>query len=241
MRYKCIVAYDGTNFHGFQVQGDLRTVQSEIEAVLLIITKTKTRIHASGRTDTGVHAYGQVFHFDTDIAMLPENMQNAINSRLPKDIYVKTVENVSNEFHSRFSAKSKVYQYLIDLGEYNPLLINYRYYYHYPINLEQMKIASEYLVGEHDFKSFTKNHHLTNSTRTIYSLEIINDDNLIIITFHGDGFMHNMVRIIVAMLLEVARGKITTLDFKQILESKDRKKAPKLAPPNGLYLERVIY
>ena len=241
MRYKCIVAYDGTNFHGFQVQGELRTVQSEIEAVLLIITKTKTRIHASGRTDTGVHANGQVFHFDTDIIMPPENMQNAINSRLPKDIYIRNSEHVNDDFHSRFSAKSKVYRYLIDLGVYNPLLINYRYYYHYPVNLEQMIIASECLIGEHDFKAFTKNHHLTNSTRTIYSLDIIKSGNLITITFHGDGFMHNMVRIIVAMLLEVARGKITPSDFNNILESKNRKKAPKLAPPNGLYLEKVIY
>ena len=241
MRYKCLVSYDGTMFHGFQVQGELRTVQSEIEKVLIIILKKKVRIYGAGRTDTGVHAIGQVFHFDTDIDMKADNMCNAINSRLPKDVYIKTVEIVANDFHSRFSAKSKVYRYLIDIGEYNPLLINYRYYYRYKIDIEKLVSASKIFIGKHDFKSFTKNHKISNTTRTIYDLNISVDNSLITITIHGDGFLHNMVRIIMAMLLEVARGKITKEELQMILDSKNRKLAPKTSPPNGLYLVEVIY
>lgn len=241
MRYKCIVSYDGSLFHGFQVQGELRTVQSEIEKVLLIILKKPTRIHGAGRTDAGVHAIGQVFHFDTEIEMKAEYMRNAINSRLPKDIYVKGVEVVTNEFHSRFSAKSKVYKYLIDTGEYNPLQINYRYYYRYKIDIDKLIEAAKIFVGEHDFSAFTKNHKITNTIRTIYSLDVSVNENLITITFHGDGFLHNMVRIIVAMLLEVAKGKIVKDDLVKIMESKNRRLAPKTSVPNGLYLEKVLY
>ena len=129
MRYKCTLMYDGTNFHGFQIQDDLRTVQLEIENVLKIITKENTKIYAAGRTDTHVHALGQVFHFDTDIIMKEWQMKNAINSRLPSDVYVKKVEIVDDNFHSRFSAHEKTYRYIIDLNEYNPLLAPYRYYY----------------------------------------------------------------------------------------------------------------
>lgn len=241
MRYKCLVSYDGTLFHGFQIQGKLRTVQSEIEAVLLIILKKKTRIHGAGRTDTGVHALGQVFHFDSEIIMKAESMRNAINSRLPKDIYVKEVELVDSDFHSRFSAKSKTYQYLIDIGEYNPLLNNYRYYYHYRIDIEKLISAAKIFIGEHDFSSFSKNHKLADTTRTIYAFDIEVKENLIIITIHGDGFMHNMIRIMVAMLLEVARGRITKDQLQVIMDSKNRKSAPKTAPPNGLYLVKVEY
>ena len=241
MRYKCLVSYDGTLFHGFQVQRKLRTVQSEIEAVLLIILKEKIRIYGAGRTDTGVHALGQVFHFDTDIDMKAESMCRAINSRLPKDIYIKKVEIVNNEFHSRYSAKSKLYKYIIDIGEYNPLYNNYRYYYHYKICIEGFISASRIFIGEHDFSAFTKNHKLTDTTRTIYSFDTEVKDNLITISIHGDGFMHNMIRIIIAMLLEVARGRINQDDLQLILKSKNRKLAPKIVPPNGLYLVNVEY
>lgn len=241
MRYKCIVQYDGSLFHGFQVQGDLRTVQLEIEKVLLIITKKKVRIHPAGRTDTGVHSLGQVFHFDTDVEMPEWNMQNAINSRLPRDIYIKKVEIVDKNFHSRFSAIEKTYHYLIDIGEYNPLYNNYRYYYKYKIDLEKMMAASKILIGEHDFKSFTKNHKIDDTVRILKAINFEVNDNLIKLEFIGNGFLHNMVRIIVAMLLEVAREKLTIADLQRILESKNRKLAPKIAPPNGLYLIEVKY
>lgn len=242
MRYKCVVTYDGTCFHGFQTQNNLRTVQEEIEHVLLIINKKKTIIYPSGRTDSGVHAIGQVFHFDTDIVMKEENMRNAINSRLPKDIYIKKVEIVSEDFHARFSVLKKEYHYYIDFGEFDPLKRNYRYYFPYKkIDRNLLYQASQIFVGEHDFKSFTKNKDLTDTTRIIYSIDFVWENDLLCIKIVGNGFMHNMVRILVAMWLECARGKCSLSGLKTILEEKNRVFAPKTAPASGLYLYKVYY
>lgn len=242
MRYKCTVCYDGTNFHGFQVQTDLRTVQEEIENVLKIICKTKTTVYPSGRTDTKVHAIGQVFHFDSTIIMNENNMKNAINSRLSKDIYITNVEKVDENFHARFNSKKKEYHYKIALGEYNPLLINYLYYPSYKnFNIDLMIEASKIFIGTHDFKSFTKNKTIENTVRTIYDILFEIDKDVLTIKFIGNGFLHNMVRILVAMLFEVALGKISINDLKMILEAKNRVYAPKIAPPNGLYLYKVTY
>ena len=241
MRYKCIVAYDGTNFHGFQIQNDLRTVQLEIENVLKIIAKKEVKINSAGRTDTGVHAYNQVFHFDLDIKMKDWQMQNAINSRLPRDIYIRHVELVDDNFHSRYSAKSKEYHYLIDLGEYNPMYANYRYYFKHRLDIDKMIDAAKVYIGVHDFSSFTKNHKNENNVREIYDIKFIQDGTLLTLQFFGNGFLHNMVRIMVAMLIEVGRGKITKDDLKDILDAKNRKKAPKIAPANALYLKDIKY
>lgn len=242
IRYKCIVSYDGTMFHGFQVQTNLRTVQEEIENVLRIICKKKITIYPSGRTDTGVHAYGQVFHFDTEIDMPERNMQNAINSRLPRDIYIRNVEKVNQDFHARFSSKQKEYHYLIGLDEYNPLRKNYVFYSPYKnFDIDKMIEASKIFIGEHDFKSFTKNHKIENTIRTIYSIEFVKTEDTLTIKFIGNGFLHNMVRILVAMLFEVALNKISTKELKTILERKNRVYAPKIAPANGLYLYEVKY
>lgn len=242
IRYKCIVSYDGTMFHGFQVQTNLRTVQEEIENVLKIICKKKITIYPSGRTDTGVHAYGQVFHFDTEIDMPERNMQNAINSRLPRDIYIRNVEKVNQDFHARFSSIRKEYHYLIGLDEYNPLRKNYVFYSPYKnFDIDKMIEASEIFIGEHDFKSFTKNHKIENTIRTIYSIEFVKTEDTLTIKFIGNGFLHNMVRILVAMLFEVALNKISKKELKTILERKNRVYAPKIAPANGLYLYEVKY
>ena len=241
MRYKCIVAYDGTNFHGFQIQNDLRTVQLEIENVLKIIAKKEVKINSAGRTDTGVHAYNQVFHFDLDIKMKDWQMQNAMNSRLPRDIYIKQVELVDDSFHSRYSAKSKEYHYLIDLGEYNPMYANYRYYFKHHLDIDKMIDASKVYIGVHDFSSFTKNHKNENNVREIYDIKFFQEGTLLTIKFFGNGFLHNMVRIMVAMLIEVGKGKITKEDLSDVLNAKNRKKAPKIAPANALYLKDIKY
>jgi len=242
MRYKCIVSYDGTNFHGFQVQGELRTVQKEIEEVLKNIHKKDVTIYASGRTDALVHATGQVFHFDSDIDMKEWNMKTAINSLLPKDIYVSSVEKVSDDFHSRFSALKKEYHYVIGLDEYNPLNVNYMCYPMYRnIDYKKMEEASKVFIGEHDFRSFSKNHDIENTVRTIYSLDFVYEDNKLIIKIVGNGFLHNMVRIIVGMLLEVGKGRYDIEYLKEALMMKDRKYCPKIAPANGLYLYKVFY
>lgn len=241
MRYKATVMYDGTMFHGFQIQEDLRTVQKEIEEVLKIITKVETKIHPAGRTDTGVHALGQVFHFDTTVEMQEWQMKNAINSRLPRDIYVKTIEIVDESFHSRFNATKKKYRYVINLNEFNPLNKNYCYYYKYKLDINKMIEASKIFIGEHDFKSFTKNHIIENTVRTIYSIDFEIKDNVINIDFCGNGFLHNMIRIIVAMLLEVGNNRMSIDDLQKVMDEKNRKLAPKLAPANGLFFMSVEY
>lgn len=241
MRYKCLISYDGTNYHGFQVQGTLKTVQEELERVLLIINKQRVIVYSAGRTDAKVHALGQVIHFNSVVEMSALQMKNAMNSRLARDIYVKNVEIVDQSFHARYSAVSKTYKYLLDLGPYNPLLINYRYFYKYKLDIEVMKEALNSIIGEHDFKSFTKNAKLENTRRKINFASLDYEDNLITFVINGNGFMHNMVRIIIAMLIEVGRGKITPAYFKDILTAKNRRLAPKTAPANGLYLCEVHY
>lgn len=243
MRYKCILTYDGTNFYGFQSQLKFRTVQAEIERTIFNVLKQDIKIYAASRTDSKVHAYGQVFHFDTDVVMSEKRMQNVLNKSLSKDIYILSVEIVEEDFHSRFSSLKKEYHYYIDYGPHNPLLNNYRYFYSYgkKIDWEKFKNAASVFIGTHDFKSFTKNHKLENTERTIYSIDIIREENLIIIKIVGNGFLHNMVRILIGMLLEVGRGNYTVDDLKLIMQEKNRQLAPKIVPPNGLYLYRVYY
>lgn len=242
MRYKCTVMYDGTTFHGFQAQDGIKTIQGEIERALLIINKKPVTIHPSGRTDTGVHAIGQVFHFDSEIDMGEENMRNAINSRIDKAIYLTKVEKVSEEFHARFDAKSKEYHYLIDFGKYNPFNRNYRYYCRFRnVDLKLFKNAFSVFVGVHDFRSFTKNQKKENTVRIIDSIDFEEEGTLIKIKFIGEGFLHNQIRILVAMALEVGRGKLSIDELKAIMEAKNRLLAPKIAPPNGLYLYKVNY
>ena len=242
MRYKCTVCYDGSQFHGFQTQDNLRTVQTEIENALQIIHKEKVNIFGCSRTDAGVHAYGQIIHFDSAIDIPCWQMKRAINSRIPKDIFIKEIEKVSDEFHSRYNVSKKEYHYLIDIGEYNPIYYNYRYFPIYSnTDIDAMEEASKVFIGKHDFKSFTKNHQIENTVREIYNISFERNENLITIKFVGNGFLHNMIRIIVGMLLEVGWGNLTKEDLNEILLKKDRTLAPKLAPANGLYLYKIHY
>lgn len=241
-RVCCVCSYDGTLFYGYQKQDNLRTVQEEIENVLSKIHKKDTKIYSSGRTDALVHAEGMVFHFDTNLKINEENFIMAMNSQLPSDIYINELVYVDSDFHARFSSKAKEYHYLIDTNEYNPLHRNYRYYYNNPkFNISLMKEASKVFVGTHDFKSFTKNKDMENTIRTVFSLEISEKYGLITVRIIGDGFLHHMVRIIVAMLLEAGCGNYTPNDLKAIMEAKDRKFAPVIVPACGLYLKRVYY
>jgi len=242
MRYKCICTYDGTLFHGFQVQSNSRTVQKDIEKVIFKIIKVKTNIYSSGRTDAGVHAFGQVFHFDSDIELSEGDMKNALNSILPRDIYITDVEKVDESFHSRYDAKAKEYHYLIDFGAYDPLKRNYRYYCFYKdVNISIFEKAMKMYIGVHDFRAFTKNKKILNTVREITTIEFDIDEQLLTIKIKGNGFMHNMVRILVAMALEVGRGKLSLEDLKSILERKNSIFSPKIAPSSGLYLYKVYY
>lgn len=242
MRFKMIVSYDGTCFYGFQKQNELRTVQSEIEKVLSKVLKQTIEVCASGRTDAKVHALGQVIHFDTTVNITCDGLKKVANKMLPKDIYVKDVQIVDYSFHARYNALRKTYHYLVDLGEYNPFYANYRCYYMYKnLDIDLMKKCCDIFIGEHDFRSFTKNTEALNTVRTMYSLEICQEDELLIFKFEGNGFLHNQVRIITAMILEVGRGKITLDYLRKVMEAKNRNFAPKVLGGEGLYLISVKY
>ncbi|WP_342513658.1 tRNA pseudouridine(38-40) synthase TruA [Sporosarcina sp. FSL K6-1522] len=245
-RVKAVVAYDGTNFAGYQSQpGGVRTVQSEIDKALVKIHKDKG-IHsvASGRTDAGVHATGQVIHFDTPLALPLDRWQMALNVLLPTDIRIVDVEFVDDSFHARYSATGKTYVYKWSYSEvHSPFERNYSVHLgRWQPNVVLMKEAAVHFLGTHDFTSFCSSKTATsNKVRTVRLLTIEKQGDLLVLTIEGDGFLYNMVRTIAGMLLAVGIGWNTPADVKRILESCDRKKAGKTAPAHGLYLESVTY
>ncbi|KRK79705.1 tRNA pseudouridine(38-40) synthase TruA [Companilactobacillus nodensis] len=245
-RYKLTIAYDGTKFHGFQRQPDMRTVQGVVENALSKMTKgTHVEVYGSGRTDAGVHAFGQVIHFDYPGDMPAENMLRAINSLMPLDVVVENSAIVDENFHARFGVKRKTYQYRVDLGHYtNPFKRFYTGHYQYPIDVDKIKVALKDLEGEHDFTSFAASGGvIENKVRTIYSakVEYIESENELVFEFTGNGFLYNMVRILVATLLEIGNGRRDVHDFLRLFEVKDRQEARGTAPASGLYLKQVFY
>jgi tRNA pseudouridine38-40 synthase len=243
-RIKCTISYDGTSFSGYQVQPNKRTVQSEIEAALQKIHKgSKVPVTASGRTDAGVHAFGQVFHFDTPIEINGAGWQRALNANLPDDIYVKAVEVVDDNFHARFDVEKKTYRYrVLNATAADVFRRNYVLHYPYSLDVDRMKQAATILVGTHDFTSFCSTRTaVEDKVRTIYQLDILKEQDEIIFEISGNGFLYNMVRIIVGTLLEIGAGKRQGDELTSILEKCDRTLAGKTAPANGLYLWRVVY
>lgn len=242
MRYLIRFSYDGTNFYGYQKQPNKRTVQNEIEQVLSNVSNSKILISASGRTDALVHAINQYAHFDLEMNIGTVGLKKALNSLLPNDIYVSEVLEVSDDFHARFSVKSKEYVYKINVGEYNPIERNYIYQYNRELNVAKMIEAIKYFKGKHNFKSFTKtNMEIDDYDREIYDVDIEKSNNIITIYFKGNGFLRYMVRNMVGSLIEVGSGKKEPIDIKKILEYEDRNKAGIIAPACGLYLKNVYY
>lgn len=243
-KYKCIIAYDGTAFAGYQVQPEKRTVQSELESVLGKMHKgEKVKVTASGRTDAGVHAKGQVIHFNSSLEFPAENWQKALNALLPSDITVLEVKRVSDAFHARFDPVGKEYRYMITRGPLrDPFTRNYAYYYPYSLDFEAMREAISYLEGTHDFTSFcATNTNVVDKVRTIHKIELNEEGDSIMLRFVGTGFLYNMVRILVGTLLEVGSGKRKPCDMEEILIKRDRQFAGKTAPGHGLYLWEVFY
>ncbi|WP_458415168.1 tRNA pseudouridine(38-40) synthase TruA [Schinkia sp. CFF1] len=243
-RLKCTISYDGTEFAGFQVQPKDRTVQGEVEKALKKLHKGEDiRIHPSGRTDAGVHAHGQVIHFDSSLDIQEEGWLMALNTLLPDDIVVMEVEKVDTEFHARYDVIKKEYRYFL-LHQKNRDVFhkNHSYHYPYPLNLDKVIEGSKYFLGTHDFTSFcsTKSDK-ENKVRTIEEIEVWQVENEIIFRFVGNGFLYNMVRIMVGTLLKVGQGKLAPEDIKVILEKKDRRAAGKTAPAHGLHMWRVWY
>ncbi|MBB4825282.1 tRNA pseudouridine38-40 synthase [Sporosarcina luteola] len=244
-RVKAVISYDGTNFAGYQFQPKMRTVQSEIDKALRKLHKDSSIFSvASGRTDAGVHALGQVIHYDTPLDLSLERWQMALNVYFPKDIRAELVEFVDENFHARYSATGKTYMF-----KWSKSVVHSPFERNYSVHLGKwepdiglMRDAANHFMGTHDFTSFCSSKTATSSkVRTIRMLTLEERGEELIMTVEGDGFLYNMVRTIAGMLLAVGIGWNEPADIQTILEAKDRKKAGKTAPAHGLYLVNVTY
>jgi len=240
------VAYDGTDFAGWQIQPDKMSVQQRIENRLSeLYVNQPIRIHASGRTDSGVHALAQAVTFDApDYPRIPPgNLQTALNNSLPDSITIRTAKFAeAPDFHARYSAIGKVYTYVINRGKQLPF--NTRYSWHLPKcrDLCEIRKAADILTGEHDFSSFTSSKkNIDNAVRTIYRIEIDEYEEYLCLSFVGSGFLYKMVRTLVGALVAAGSGELQAANFAEILNAEDRSKAPRSAPANGLFLMKVFY
>ena len=240
---KLIIEYNGRNFNGWQKQPNKLNIQGELEKVIGEITGEEIDLIASGRTDAGVHSFGQTANFKTNSKLDIEKFPIAINSKIKKSIVVKSAEEVEERFHSRYSVKSKKYRYVINNSKYGTAIYReLEFMIPQKLNVEDMKKAAKYFEGEHDFKGFKASGTSSKSSvRTIYKAEVIEDGERINIELTGNGFLYNMVRIISGTLVDVGLGKIDPDKISEIIESKDRKNAGKTLPPHGLYLVEVNY
>lgn len=243
MRFLIKFSYDGTAYSGFQTQKGKNTIQERMEEALCKVNNNqKTNLIATGRTDKGVHAKCQYGHADISVKITEEKLKRAVNSNLPADIHVINTKIVSDDFHARYNVKEKTYEYLINLGEYNPLERNYVFQYNYKLDIDNMKKAIQHFIGTHDFRAFvTDNKEKENCIRTITEAKIEENNNILKITFKGDGFLRYQVRNMVGILIKIGENKISPDSVEKIIESKDRTKAGKTAPPEGLYLTDVKY
>jgi len=241
---KLLIEYDGTNYQGWQVQPKGSTIQGMLEEKLGLLTGESIQLFGSGRTDSGVHALGQVAHFKTDSQMDIRSMQRALNSLLPRDIVIQKIEEVEEGFHARKHSKSKVYEYrILNRSLRSVFHRGYVWYIPQKLNLREMKKATQNLVGEHDFSSFRS---VGTPTRTAVRRVIRAEwkrgrEGFIRFEIEANGFLKQMVRAIIGTLVEVGKGKINSVEFRKILESKDRRKAGPTAPAHGLFLKEVKY
>ena len=239
MRYLINFSYDGTLFHGYQKQPNLRTVEGELESALKFISEKDIIIHSSGRTDRGVHALNQYAHFDLDKNISLYKLKSALNTYTGDDIYIKDIKVVNSDFHARYMVKRKTYIYKLNMGEYNPLQRNYVFQYCKSLDLELLNKEIKELIGNYDFSAFVNmEDKKDNYIRTIFDAYIENHDGIVVFTFIGDGFLKYQIRNMVGALIETYTKKRS---IKEILLSKDRTSFGKIAPPEGLYLKDVEY
>ncbi len=241
--YRLVLQFEGTRYHGWQLQPGWPTVQGEMEKAVAKTTAQQVRVLGCGRTDAGVHAEEYVASFKVESELPPERMLHALNSRLPEDIAVIRCDIAPDDFHATLSSKGKVYRYTVATGEVRPVLD--RWFVHWvrhPLDAEPMRRAAACLVGEHDFASFVTEHDPEKDTvRTIRRLEVETRGRYIDITVEGNGFLYNMVRTIAGCLIAVGRGARTVEWMKEVLEACDRKKAFDTAPAEGLTMVRALY
>ncbi len=228
---------------GWQKQPNKLNIQGEIEKAIQTVTGKEVELIGSGRTDAGVHAFGQVANFKIDTDFPLEKMAVAFNSQLKKAIRIKKVEEVDEQFHSRYHCHNKTYQYVIDNSEQGTAIYcNLTYHVPQKLNVQAMQEAVKYLIGEHDFTSFKSSGTSSKSSvRIIYDAKVLKEEEKVIIQLTGNGFLYNMVRIISGTLVEIGKGDRKPEEMKEILEAKDRKKAGKTLPAQGLFLLNVNY
>lgn len=237
-RIRMTVAYDGTNYHGWQKQNNGITIESELNRCLSALFGEDISVIGASRTDAGVHALGNIAVFDTHARMPAEKVAYALNQYLPEEIRIQRSEEVAADWHPRYCESRKTYEYRIYRGEFPvPTKRLYSFFTYRNLNVELMREAAEYLVGEHDFKSFCHVGAQTESTvRTIYELNVEEQGNELVIRVCGNGFLYNMVRIIAGTLMEVGEGRRKSEDIKHILDKRDRAEAGPTAPAHGLTL-----
>jgi tRNA pseudouridine38-40 synthase len=245
-RWKCICAYDGKGFNGWQSQAKGGSVQDAIEARLAEVLGKATRVHASGRTDAGVHAAGQVFHFDADWRHGPDKLAAGLRHRLDHGIQIVSVRAASPKFHSRFSATGKVYEYHLHLGDADPFKRPYCWVILKPLDLDLMRAAARVLTGKHDFKAFSALNGSepgegADTVRDLRRLEVVARGRNVSLVAEADGFLYKMARSIAGALVSVGEGKLSPAEVRSILESKVRTPRIQTAPPQGLFLRRVKY
>lgn len=244
--YKLTIAYDGTPFHGWQVQDNAETIQEFIQRALETILRHPVKIIGSGRTDSGVHALGQVAHFHTETEITLYKVLGSLNGLLPPEIRILNLEEVPASFHSQYSTIGKIYRYEIFLDPVlNPFKRGRAWHIPYKIDVEKMIQASRLFLGTHDFTSFANEAHegtaAKDPIRTLQRIEFIQQDGALSIEFEGDGFLYKMVRNMVGTLVEIGSGKREPNEINEILEKRDRRAAGASAPPQGLFLVKVIY
>ncbi len=240
---KLTIAYDGTNYHGFQIQKGQMTIQQVLQETLSKIFDHKITIAGSGRTDAKVHALGQVISFSTTGRIPTQNIVKAAKTLLPSDIAVLDAKEVQPDFHARFSACSKQYIYKILQSKLpNPFYTNYALIIDQQLDIQKMQQAADIIIGEHDFSSFkASGSTVIDPIRTMYEANWQKKDEQLIFTIKGNGFLYHMVRNLVGCFIEIGKNKLSIDEFLRILQAKDRKKACKTAPPQGLYLDKVFY
>ena len=240
---KVMMAFRGTNYHGYQKQENALTVQEVVESAVSKILNIPTRIYGCSRTDTGVHAEQFCFSFNTEREIPVKNFVRGINGYLPDDISVLSCEEVPPDFHARYSCRGKTYLYKIHSSESkNPFMTDLALHYRRELNIPLIQEASKHFIGTHDFASFCSNCSEKQSTiRTIYDITIEKNESFVLMLVKGDGFLYNMVRVLVGTLLDVSEGRIDVSKLDDILKARDRKCAGRTAPAHGLYLHEVFY
>lgn len=242
-RVKLVVAYDGTNYHGWQVQDNGITIEEVLNRTLSELVQEDIKVIGASRTDAGVHASGNVAVFDTESRIPGDKFSFALNQRLPEDIRIQESCEVDADFHPRYADTVKTYEYNILNRRFElPSKRLYAAFCYYPMDIERMNQAAAYLVGEHDFKSFcSAGAQVQTTVRTIYAVNVTKEDDMVHIRITGNGFLYNMVRIIAGTLMQVGTGLMEPEQVKEILEARDRSKAGPTAVAKGLTLVEIRY